>query len=214
MYRRPYIPFGHIYNPNGGIYDIETYDDAINAANQVVINGGYIYCYSSGNDGIDSNGTLTVTGGIVIASGTNSPEEGFDCDRNTFSITGGVLIGTGGSSSTPTSSACSQRSVLYSASSATSGNLINIQDANGTNVFTYKLPRSYQTMTLLFSSADLKANTNYTIYTGGSISGGEDFHGYYTGAVYTPGTKTTTFTTSSMVTTIGSSGGGGGRPGH
>ena len=199
---------------NGGIYDIETYDDAINAANQVVINGGYIYCYSSGNDGIDSNGTLTVTGGIVIASGTNSPEEGFDCDRNTFSITGGVLIGTGGSSSTPTSSACSQRSVLYSASSATSGNLINIQDANGTNVFTYKLPRSYQTMTLLFSSADLKANTNYTIYTGGSISGGEDFHGYYTGAVYTPGTKTTTFTTSSMVTTIGSSGGGGGRPGH
>ena len=129
---------------NGGIYDIETYDDAINAANQVVINGGYIYCYSSGNDGIDSNGTLTVTGGIVIASGTNSPEEGFDCDRNTFSITGGVLIGTGGSSSTPTSSACSQRSVLYSASSATSGNLINIQDANGTNVFTYKLPRSFR----------------------------------------------------------------------
>ena len=179
-----------------------------------MINGGYIYCYSSGNDGIDSNGTLTVTGGIVIASGTNSPEEGFDCDRHTFSITGGVLIGTGGSSSTPTSSACSQRSVLYSASSATSGNLINIQDANGTNVFTYKLTRSYQTMTLLFSSADLKANTNYTIYTGGSISGGEDFHGYYTGAVYTPGTKTTTFTTSSMVTTIGSSGGGGGRPGH
>ncbi len=206
----------NILTINDGVYDIETYDDAINAANQIVINGGYVYCYSSGNDGIDSNGTLTVTGGIVIASGTNTPEDGFDCDRNTFSITEGVLIGTGGSSSTPTSAACTQRSVLYSTSSATSGNLINIQDASGTNVFTYKIPRSYQTMTLLFSSADLKANTNYTIYTGGSISGGEDFHGYYTGGVYTSGTKATTFTTSSMITTLGNSGGGGGggRPGH
>ena len=205
----------NILTINDGVYYIETYDDAINAANQIVINGGYVYCYSSGNDGIDSNGTLTVTGGIVIASGTNTPEDGFDCDRNTFSITGGVLIGTGGSSSTPTSAACTQRSVLYSTSSATSGNLINIQDASGTNVFTYKIPRSYQTMTLLFSSADLKANTNYTIHTGGSISGGEDFHGYYTGGVYTSGTKATTFTTSSMVTTLGNSGGGGGgRPGH
>lgn len=197
---------------NGGSYDIETYDDAINAANQVVINGGNVYCYSSGNDGIDSNGTLTVTGGIVIASGTNSPEEGFDCDRNTFSITGGVLIGTGGSSSTPTASACTQRSVLYTTNSATAGNIINIQDGNGTSILTYKLPRSYQTMTLLFSNSDLKANTGYTIYTGGSVSGGEEFHGYYTDTIYTPGTQATTFTTNSMVTTIGTSGGG--RPGH
>ncbi len=55
------------------------YDDCMNASNSIVINGGSIYCYSSGNDGIDSNGTLTITGGVVIASGTTSPEDGFDC---------------------------------------------------------------------------------------------------------------------------------------
>lgn len=72
------------------------YDDCMNASNSIVINGGSIYCYSSGNDGIDSNGTLTITGGVVIASGTTSPEDGFDCDQNTFKITGGIVLGIGG----------------------------------------------------------------------------------------------------------------------
>ena len=71
------------------------YDDCMNASNSIVINGGSIYCYSSGNDGIDSNGTLTITGGVVIASGTTSPEDGFDCDQNTFKITGGIVLGIG-----------------------------------------------------------------------------------------------------------------------
>lgn len=71
-----------------GTIEVIAYDDCINAANAIVINGGMTYCYSSNNDGIDSNGTLTITGGTVIASGTTMPEEGFDCDQNTFTITG------------------------------------------------------------------------------------------------------------------------------
>ena len=56
----------------------------MNASKSIVINGGNIYCYSSGNDGVDSNGTLTITGGTIVSIGTTSPEEGFDCDQNTF----------------------------------------------------------------------------------------------------------------------------------
>ena len=206
----------NILTINGGEIDAQTYDDAINAAKSIVINGGKIYCYSSGNDGIDSNGTLTINGGIVIASGTTSPEEGFDCDQNTFKITGGILIGTGGSSSTPTASVCTQHSLLYGGT-GTSGQLFHIQDANGQDIITYQIPRPYSQMTLLFSSGALAGNTGYTIYTGGTVSGGTEFHGYYTGATYTGGTATNTFTTNSMVTTVGNSGGGpggggGGRP--
>ena len=62
----------------------------MNASKSIVINGGNIYCYSSGNDGVDSNGTLTITGGTIVSIGTTSPEEGFDCDQNTFKITGGT----------------------------------------------------------------------------------------------------------------------------
>ncbi len=47
---------------NEGTVAALCYDDCMNASNSIVLNGGNIYCYSSGNDGIDSNGTLTITG--------------------------------------------------------------------------------------------------------------------------------------------------------
>ncbi|MGN0230605.1 MAG: carbohydrate-binding domain-containing protein, partial [Muribaculaceae bacterium] len=59
---------------NGGTIEAITYDDAINAAQNITINGGMIYCYASGNDGMDSNGTININGGVVISSGTSQPE--------------------------------------------------------------------------------------------------------------------------------------------
>lgn len=198
---------------NGGTIEIEAYDDCINASNHIAINGGNVYCYSQTNDGIDSNGTLTITGGTIISSGTTAPEEGFDCDNNTFKITGGTLVGFGGATSTPTSSVSTQYSVIYGAT-GTANQLIHIESADGTSIMTVKVPRAYSSqMTMLFSTPAIKSNTSYTIYTGGSTSGGTDFHGLYSGATYTKGTSAKTFTTSSVVTTVGSvsSGGGGGR---
>lgn len=196
---------------NGGMVAALCYDDCMNASNSIVINGGNIYCYSSGNDGIDSNGTLTITGGVVITSGTTSPEEGFDCDQNTFKITGGMILGIGGGTSSPTSNVCTQRSVIYGGS-ATSGQLLNIQSSDGTNILTYQIPRTYSQMTLLFSSPNLASGGSYTINKGGSVSGGTEFFGLYTDAIYSGGTSAATFTTSSMVTQVGNSSGGGGRP--
>lgn len=198
---------------NGGTIEIEAYDDCINASNHIAINGGNVYCYSQTNDGIDSNGTLTITGGTIISSGTTAPEEGFDCDNNTFKITGGTLVGFGGATSTPTSSVSTQYSVIYGAT-GTANQLIHIESADGTSIMTVKVPRAYSSqMTMLFSTPAIKSNTSYTIYTGGSTSGGTDFHGLYSGTTYTKGTSAKTFTTSSVVTTVGSvsSGGGGGR---
>ncbi|NDV65853.1 carbohydrate-binding domain-containing protein [Bacteroides sp. 224] len=198
----------------GGTVEIEAYDDCINASNHIEINGGNVYCKSTVNDAIDSNGTLTITGGVIITAGASSPEAGFDCDQSRFSITGGVIIGIGGDTSSPTSSACTQYSVIYKGMSANT-QIVHIETTSeGSEVLTFQLPKTYNSSsTLLFSSPLLKSNTGYTIYTGGSISGGTNFHGYYTGATYNKGSSATTFTTSSMVTSIGSMGGGpGGRP--
>lgn len=197
---------------NGGNIAVYAYDDGLNASNNITINGGNVYCYSSGNDGIDSNGTLTITGGVVVSSGTTSPEEGFDCDQNTFKITGGTLLGIGGGTSTPTAGSCTQRSVIYGGSGS-SGQYIGIQSADGTNLMTYMIPRNYQQMTLLFSSPQLESGS-YTIYSGASVSDDSSFYGLYVGAAYTGGTQAATFTVSSMVTQVGSvSGGGGGNHG-
>ena len=78
---------------NDGTIEVNAYDDCINAKKTLVINGGTIYCYSTTNDGIDSNGTMTITGGTIISAGAAAPEEGLDCDNNTFKITGGTIIG-------------------------------------------------------------------------------------------------------------------------
>lgn len=54
------------------------------------------YLYSTSNDAVDSNGKITITGGLMVAAGTTGVEEGFDCDKNTFKVTGGTLLGIGG----------------------------------------------------------------------------------------------------------------------
>ena len=101
----------------------------------------------------------------------------------------------------------------------TQNTLFHISAADGTDILTFNIPRTLQQMTLLFSSPALKSGSGYTIHTGGTVAGGTDFYGLYSGATYSGGPQAATFTTSSMVTTIGSysgrpgGGGGGGRPG-
>lgn len=202
----------------GGEIDIEAYDDCINAATHIQIDGGKIYSNSTTNDAIDSNGTLTVTGGVIIAAGATQPEAGFDCDNNRFTITGGTLIGIGGATSTPTANYCTQRSLVFNSSTSNIQYVRIETTSGGQEALTFKLPKTYSSrMTMLFSSPTLTANTGYTIYTGGTISGGTNFHGFYTGATYTKGTSAGTFTTGSAagaVTTVGTSQGpgGGGHP--
>ena len=196
---------------NGGDLEIVSYDDSLNAASNITVNGGRIYCYSTGNDAIDSNGTLTFNGGLIVSSGTTAPEEGFDCDQNTFAIRGGTLVGTGGASSSPTAASSTQRSVLYKAA-GTSGTVVRVA-TGGTNVLVYKIPRTYSgggggpgggstaSMTMLFSLPAL-TNATYALVTNAVVSGGTEFHGLYVGATVTGGTTSKTFTASSMVTTV------------
>lgn len=177
---------------HGGVIEATTYDDALNAATNITLNGGSVYAYSSGNDAIDSNGTMNLNGGIVVASGTSNPEGAFDCDNNAFSITGGVIIGTGGSSSTPTST--TQKYLKFSSVSLTSGQIIRLSSSSSTsgtdNVLVYKAPRTLSGATILLSDPALKSGTTYYLFTGATLSSGtETFHGYYENAAATGGTS-------------------------
>lgn len=212
-----YIVDGHII--------IDTYDDAINGKSHIQIDGGTLYANSRGNDAIDSNGTITINGGLIVAAGQQAPEGSFDCDNNTFKITGGTVVGIGGHLSNPTASACTQRSLVYSG--ITNGTALQIVDSNGNALLTYQVPTysggpggggpggpggggpgGGEGLTLLFTSADLQEG-NITVKQGGTISGGEEFYGYYTGANYSGETTSQDVTISGMVTTFG---GGGGWP--
>lgn len=191
---------------NDGLLEIHSdKDDAINAANKLTINGGTTYASSSGNDGIDCNGNMYINGGLTISAGSAVPEEGFDCDQNTFQITGGIILGTGGATSTPSSSS-SQKALKYN---ATSGSAICIYNSSNTPILTMQLPTlsggggfpgGGSGMVMLYTDPNL-VNGSYTLKYGGTISGGTNFHGYYTNGTYSGG-STKSFTVSSTVTTV------------
>ncbi len=201
---------------NGG--NIEAYskkDDAVNASSQLILNGGTYYVHSDANDGTDCNGTMQINGGFFISNGSRSPEEGFDCDNNQFKITGGTAIGTGGGTSSPTTSVCTQPSMKINTQQ---GYAIQILKSDGTVVCTYKCPTftsgggggpgGGNSMVMLFTDPQLQTGQTYTIKYNGTISGGTNWNGYYTGNVTYSGGQSTTATLNSMYTTVSAGGSG------
>ncbi len=202
---------------SGGTIMAYCYDDGINSSKAMTISGGNIFALGTNNDGIDSNSTLTVSGGVVIACGTTQPEEGFDCDQNTFTVTGGTMIGIGGTTSTPTTSVTTQPVAILGSSSISSGQYITVADNSGNNILAFKVPRDYsqQGYTLLVSSPKMTKGNSYIFSSGATVSGGSDFCGYVTDATVSGGSSLATLTLSSMITTYNYKGdmNGGGQPG-
>ena len=203
---------------NDGEVFVYAYDDAINVGGDypvgLEINGGKVFAFADNNDGIDSNGKLWVKGGLVIASGSAAPEEGFDCDNSqNFIVTGGILIGTGGAAIS-TSSSSTQRSVIYNGINAKTGDLFMITDPNGNPILKYEFPRTMSRMALFFSSPDIKSGDTYTLYTGCAIEDNTvNWNGWFEDGIYATGSQLGTFTSSSLTTVIGQSSGPGGGPG-
>ncbi len=184
---------------NGGLIVVRSTDDALNAGTAIVINGGRVYARSSANDGIDSNGTLSITGGIVVADGANGAEGGFDCDNNRFSVTGGLFVGTGGRNSNVTASASSQNTVAVRNVSA---GLWVLRDDGGNAVFAFTVPEASTAMVL--GSPRIATGSRYTVVTGGTLAAaGEDFHGLVLEpGLHSGGTAGSSFTVSGRVSSL------------
>lgn len=197
---------------NDGTIEITANDDGINAGNDLQICGGKIFTDVSQGDGLDSNGTLTISGGLTVALGSQQPEGGIDCDEREIVITGGTLIACGGTNSAPSESESSRVSVLLG--SAQAGDSIGILDEDGNTVFAFLAEKDYANM--LLSRKTIESGKSYTIYTGGTIEGDSPFHGYYSDGVYSGGEESQSFTVESMVVSAGGTSdsgmpGGGGR---
>jgi hypothetical protein len=182
-----FVPEDFIYI-NGGFIHVDSGGDGLDADGLIEINDGIVILNgpeSGETDMMDAaidygfDGSLKVTGGILVAAGTSAMAEA-------------------------PSESSTQYSVLVKFNSEQSANtLVNIQTASGETVLTYKPPMAYQA--ILFSSAEL-ATGSYKVYLGGT-STGTISHGIYEDGTYTPGTQYTTFTISGMVTTVGGGGG-------
>ncbi len=90
----------NVIDISGGSTVVAASDDGVNACKgvqppKVIVSGGYLDVSVSPNgdvDGIDSNGSYTQTGGVVIARGPNREMAAAIDAENGVSITGGTLV--------------------------------------------------------------------------------------------------------------------------
>jgi len=154
----------------GGTTDVTASDDALNAASDtttpsVEISGGELTLTSEG-DGLDSNGTVTMTGGTVVVNGPTMDGNGaLDVDGD-FLVSGGDLLAVGSAGMLMAPSTASEQTSLATAlsSSVTAGGTLTVTDADGEVVAEIEVGRD--TASLVLSSADLVAGETYTVSSG------------------------------------------------
>jgi len=133
----------------------------------IIISGGNLYVKASG-DGIDANGTLTISGGYTVVTGpTQGDTATLDYDRSAM-ITGGTFIGTGASGMAQTFSDSEQGVIAVSVGNQSAGTKIVLKDKSG-NIIIEHTPELNFAVVIL-SSPDIKKGETYTI-TVGSQSG-------------------------------------------
>ena len=173
-------------------------------SNYLYINGGYLVVNALG-DGIDSNGAIVMKGGVVIIDGPSS-DMNSALDHEAFNITAGYLVASGSSGmALPPGDLSAQYSVMLNFQTANqAGTLISVRLSNGTELFTYRPTKRYQS--IVFSMPNLSLGSTYDVYIGGSHTGTIK-DGLYVDGTYTPGSKYTSFTIATKVTRLGPSGG-------
>lgn len=164
----------------GGNHYMKCYDDCINSAGVINFAGGNTVCYATNNDAVDSNygrsGAITISGGNVFAyTSAGSPEEGLDCDNNSYiTITGGIAVsaggkqGGGGSSSTASVGSATQGYYLGSSpSSYSSTNYYTLYNTSGQAVCTYRFDGNVSNTLSLLTAPNL-GKGNVTVKQGTS----------------------------------------------
>lgn len=182
--------------------------NSFSAANAFLfIHGGYIYV-DAGGDGIDVNGPIEMSGGVVIVNGPTDNDDGALDYTGTFNISGGFLVaaGSSGMAEAPSASSTQYTVMVNFTSTQAAGSLVSIQDASGGNILTFAPAKTYQSVVLC--SSGLKSGATCQVYAGGN-STGTATSGLYTGGTYKAGTSVTSLTLSGIVTTFGSTGMGG-----
>lgn len=143
---------------------------------------GTIDAYSSAGDGFDSNGELAITGGTVVVWTANTADnEPLDAD-GTITVSGGTVLAAGGSSGMGMNMEAAQPCVIYGSTGfggmpgSTQSSLIaadadfTIEDADGNAVYsgTARCGANF----ILFSFADVVADSAYTLKAGDSSTEG------------------------------------------
>lgn len=131
----------------------------------IEISGGKITVYAGG-DGIDSNGSLTISGGYVyVANPTAGDTSVLDADISPI-ITGGTFISTGTSTMMAQRFGTSSTQGVIACATGTQsvGSSITVKDSSGNTVISYEA--EYTCVLVIISSPDIVKGKTYTLTVG------------------------------------------------
>ena len=203
-----------------GNISIISSDDCLNAANSDLtgydfvldISGGTLVMDTTSGDGVDSNGTLTISGGsVTVWTGNTADNQPLDADGG-ITISGGTVLAAGGSAGMGMKLEATQPCLFFGSSgsmggqpggfpgqggssqtgdsdssaapetgtvpadmsvsssvSIAAGDAVTIHDADGNTV--YSGEALCDARYVVFSSADLTADSTYTLCVNGESSG-------------------------------------------
>lgn len=167
---------GNLVTINDGEIHIVATDDGINASSdstessdnpmavdetcEIIINGGLLTIDAKG-DGIDSNGSILITGGEIYIEGPEDNGNGAIDYASEATVTGGILVATGMNGMAENfSNASTQCCMLVDFSSIYTDEIV-LTDQNGTILLQYKPTKSYNCVYL--SCPEISVENTYTV---------------------------------------------------
>ena len=148
----------------------------------------------------------------MIANGSNSPEQGIDCDFDSnLRITGGTVFSIGGivrgKPNVPRNKFSTQQAVAWSGIELQRDKYINLCDDKGNVILSYKLPRSIARAGVVISSPQLKKEGTYTLSTSDTPASGTHIgNGLFADGKCTAAEDAKSFTIESLITKIDAEG--------
>lgn len=121
-------------------------------------------------DGIDSNGSVYISGGEIYVSlsgnGTNNALDYASENGGICEITGGTIIACGGNGMVEAiSDTSTQCSIMYNLSTAVdAGSTVTLKDADNKEIISYNVPCSFSS--LVVSTPKMQQNETYTLTMG------------------------------------------------
>ena len=171
---------------SGGNINVNSADDALNTSikydSYINISGGNIYLRTTEGDAVDSNGSINVSGGVIVGISILGTEHGFDCDGK-LTFTGGLAIGISGSekefASTGADTTTQNTFVIGNGYIGEQNTVMTVMNSSGEPVFAARLPETPYSLAVITAPA-LAGSDTYSVHTGVNVSGGTEFNGLYT----------------------------------
>ncbi|MDE0572225.1 carbohydrate-binding domain-containing protein [Demequina sp. B12] len=135
----------------------------------IEISGG-TWSIDAAGDGVDSNGDVLMTDGVVVVAGPTNSGNGAVDYNGSFQMDGGTFVASGSAGMAQAPDSGSQAVIGVSfGQTITAGTPIAVLDEDGTLVAAYTSTKDSQT--LVISSPDLTSGDSYTVTFGGTVTG-------------------------------------------